>query len=164
MAEFLFVTPQEIASTTIMGGNVDVDKYIFCIANTQATVIEPLLGSLLYEKILEDAENDDLNGDYLILYDKYIKPITKYQSVAQYVEIGSIIVSNGGIFKHVAENSEIVTREELLSLSQQYRAFAQMYVQRFNRWICKNPIAEYKNNQEDVLPNKDLKLTAGWKL
>jgi hypothetical protein len=164
MAEFLFVTPQEIASTTIMGGNVDVDKYIFCIANTQATVIEPLLGSLLYEKILEDAENDDLSGDYLILYNKYIKPITKYQSVAQYVEIGSIIVSNGGIFKHVAENSEIVTREELLSLSQQYRAFAQMYVQRFNRWICKNPIAEYKNNQEDVLPNKDLKLTAGWKL
>jgi hypothetical protein len=164
MAEFLFVTPQEIASTTIMGGNVDVDKYIFCIANTQATVIEPLLGSLLYEKILEDAENDDLSGDYLILYNKYIKPITKYQSVAQYVEIGSIIVSNGGIFKHVAENSEIVTREELLSLSQQYRAFAQMYVQRFNRWICKNPIDEYKNNQEDVLPNKDLKLTAGWKL
>jgi hypothetical protein len=164
MAEFLFVTPQEIASTTIMGGNVDVDKYIFCIANTQATVIEPLLGSLLYEKILEDAENDDLSGDYLILYNKYIKPITKYQSVAQYVEIGSIIVSNGGIFKHVADNSEIVTREELLSLSQQYRAFAQMYVQRFNRWICKNPISEYKNNQEDVLPNKDLKLTAGWKL
>ena len=58
MAEFLFIQPTEITSTTIMGGNVDIDKYLFCIADTQISVIEPLLGTELYDKILADAEAD----------------------------------------------------------------------------------------------------------
>ena len=56
MAEFLFVTPQEIAKTTILGGNVDIDKYVFCIANTQITIIEALLGTELYNYILTNAQ------------------------------------------------------------------------------------------------------------
>jgi hypothetical protein len=35
MAELLLITPQEIAQTTVMGGNVDIDKYTFAIANVQ---------------------------------------------------------------------------------------------------------------------------------
>ena len=41
MAEFLFVTPQEIAKTTILGGNVDIDKYIAC-----PKVLQPELWSI----------------------------------------------------------------------------------------------------------------------
>jgi len=72
MAEFLFITPEEIASTTLLGGNVDPQKYLFCIANVQLTTIEPLLGSELYDKIYADAENNVLAGDYLTLYENYI--------------------------------------------------------------------------------------------
>ena len=45
MAELLFITPQEITQTSIIGGNVDTDKYQMCILETQVRVIEPLLGS-----------------------------------------------------------------------------------------------------------------------
>jgi len=77
MAEFLFVTPEEMASTTVLGGNVDVDKYIPCVASVQLTIIEPLLGTLLYDKISTDAENDDLAGLYLTLYDDFVVTISK---------------------------------------------------------------------------------------
>ena len=164
MAEFLFITPQEITNTTVLGGNVDLDKYLFCIANTQVTTIEPLLGSELYDKIKTDAENDTLAGLYLELYTEFVKPITKNESLAQYLEIASYMVTNGGVFKHSGENLEVVDKQECQYLAQKYSAFAQMFVQRFNKWICKNHLAEYKTYQNEVNANKDVKLTGGWKL
>jgi hypothetical protein len=37
-----------------------------------------------------------------------------------------------------------------------------MYVQRFNKWICKNVITEYKTYQDEVNANQNISLTAGW--
>lgn len=164
MAEFLFITPEELTSTTLLGGNVDPQKYRFCIANVQLTTIEPLLGTLLYEKIYDDAEADTLAGDYLVLYNKFVKPITKNEALAQYIEIASYMLSNGGLFKHTGDNIEVVDKQEAQFLAQKYSALAQMYVQRFNKWICKNPLTEYKTWQDEVNAHKDMKLTAGWKL
>jgi len=164
MAEILFISPQELSNTTILSGNVDIDKYTFCIANVQVTTIEPLLGSELYDKIITDLEADTLTGLYLELFEKYIKPITKHYSVGQYIEIASYILDNGGLYKHTGENIEVVDKQEAQFLSNKYNAMAQMYVQRFEKWICKNVIPEYKTIQDDVNALKDVKLTAGWKL
>lgn len=161
MAEFLFIQPEEITSTTIMGGNVDIDKYLFCIADTQISVIEPLLGTELYDKILADAEGDTLSGLYLTLYNEYVKPITKHEATGKYIEISSYTLANGGLFKHLPENAEVVDKEEAQFLAQKYSAMAQMYVQRFEKFICKNSIPEYRKSQDDVNA-MDIKLTAGW--
>ena len=164
MAEILFISPQELSNTTILSGNVDIDKYTFCIANVQVTTIEPLLGSELYDKIIADLEAETLTGLYLELFEKYIKPITKHYAVGQYIEIASYILDNGGLYKHTGENIEVVDKQEAQFLSNKYNAMAQMYVQRFEKWICKNTIPEYKTIQDDVNAMKDVKLTAGWKL
>ena len=164
MAEILFISPQELSNTTILSGNVDIDKYTFCTANVQVTTIEPLLGSELYEKIITDLEAETLAGLYLELFEKYIKPITKHYSVGQYIEIASYILDNGGLYKHTGENIEVVDKQEAQFLSNKYNAMAQMYVQRFEKWICKNTIPEYKTIQDDVNAMTDVKLTAGWKL
>jgi len=164
MAEFLFITPQEMASTTILGGNVDIDKYLFCIANVQLTIIEPLLGTELYDKILQDAENDELTGLYEIMYNDYVKPITKNKAIAEYIEIGQYMVDNGGIYKHTGENIEVVSKDEVMFLSNKYNAYAQMLILRFNKWICNNTIPEFKTSQDDVNANRNIKVTAGWKL
>lgn len=164
MAEFLFVTPEEMTATTVLGGNVDVDKYIPCVASVQLTIIEPLLGTLLYDKIATDAEAETLAGLYLELYDKFVKPITKNMAVAEYIEIGSYMVSNGGIYKHTGDNIEVVDKQEVQFLAGKYRSIAQAMVIRFNKWICKNHITEYKTYQDEVNAKKDVVLTAGWKL
>ncbi len=161
MAELLFITPQEMTSSTILSGNTDTDKYLFCISNTQLSVIEPLLGTELYDKIVLDIENDDLAGDYLKIYNDYIKPITKHEALAQYIEIASYMVDNGGVFKHTADNAEVVSKDEVLYLSNKYKSLAQMYIQRFNKFICKNNIPEYKIYQDEVNANKNINVTAG---
>lgn len=162
MAVKLFITPQEIASTTVLGGNVDRDKYVFMIESVQKTVIEPLLGTELYDKIDEDWTNDTLSGDYLTLFEKYIQPITKNEALAQYLSIASYTVANGGIYKHAPDNAEVVDKDEVETLAQKYHALAQVDIGRFQKWICKNMLEEYKTCQDYVNAQKDMTLTAGW--
>ena len=163
MAELLFITPDELAKTTILGGNVDRDKYTFSILNVQITVIERLLGTYLYNKIVADIENNTLTGLYATLYNDYIKPITKYESCAEYIEVASFMLNNGGLFRHTADNSETVTKDDTYNLSQKYHGLAQMYVERFEKWINKNPLPEYKICQDEVNAGK-IKNTSGWYL
>jgi len=162
--ELLFITPQEMTSSTVLSGNTDTDKFLFCILNAQLTTIEPLLGSELYDKIKADKEANTLAGLYLELYNDFIKPITKNESLAQYIEIASYMVDNGGIYKHTGENLEVVDKQEVQFLAGKYKALAQMYVLRFNKWICKNPLTEYKTYQDEVNALKGINLSAGWKL
>ena len=163
MAELLFITPDELAKTTILGGNVDRDKYTFSILNVQITVIERLLGTYLYNKIVADIENNTLTGLYATLYNDYVKPITKYESCAEYIEVASFMLNNGGLFRHTADNSETVSKDDTYNLSQKYHGLAQMYVERFEKWICKNPLPEYKICQDEVNAGK-IKNTSGWYL
>ena len=74
-----------------------------------------------------------------------MQPITKYESTAQYINIAQYKLDNGGIFKHSPENAEVVSKDEVQSIASVYHNNAQVYVQRFNKWICKNTITEYKN-------------------
>ena len=163
MAELLFITPEYMTSSTILSGNTDTDKYIFCIADAQISVIEPLLGSILYDKIKTDIENDDLAGLYLELYTDFIKPITKNEAVAQYIEIASYTVDNGGVVKHTGDKIEVVSKDECQYLAGKYHNLAQMYIGRFNKWICKNTITEYQTCQDEVNAQK-VKTSFGWKL
>lgn len=165
MATLLFISPTELASTTILGGNVDIDKYQFTIEQTMIMTIEPLLGSLLYDKIIElvtaGTIGDGGNELYNTLYTEYIKPITKYQSMAEYIEISSYVLDNSGLIKNAPDNAEIVSKDEALYLSNKYSSLAQSYVLRFNKWICKNVLLEYKTYQDEVNAEKNIQLTGG---
>lgn len=164
MAELLFTSPEELAETTILGGNVDIDKYTFTILSTQVRVIEPLLGTELYDKIISDITGDTLTGLYETLYNDFVKPITKHEAIAEYIEVCSYMLDNGGLFKHQPDNAEIVDKEEAQFLSGKYHSVAQMYIQRFEKWICKNNLTEYKHYQDNVNAKRNMKVTAGWYL
>ena len=162
MAIFLFVQPSEIAESTLIGGNVDIDKYAYTIELVQISVIEPLLGTELYDYIVSGATASTLAGDYLTLYTDYVQKIVKYQAVAEILDTHSYVVDNSGIIKNTPVNAEVVSKEEVQFLSQKYSAIAQMYVQRFKKWICKNIITEYKTIQDEVNAERYIKLTGGW--
>jgi hypothetical protein len=162
MAVKLFISPAQVKQTTVMGGNVDVDKFLFCIESVQITVIEPLLGTELYDKIVTDYTADTLSGLYLELFNEFVQPITKFESTGQYINIAQYNVSNAGIFKHSPDNSEVVDRSEVNGLADYYHNNAQVYIKRFSKWICKNTITEYKTWQDEVNANNTMTLRQGW--
>lgn len=162
--EYLLINPTDIAKTSILGGNVDKDKYRYCVYNAQIIVLEPLLGTELYNKVLAEAEANTLVGLYLDLYTKFLKPILKNEALAEYLEVASYSVTNGGVFKHSPESSTVVEKDEVQYLAQKYHNIADVYVTRFNKWICKNTISEYKTWQDEVNAVRNLDLKSGWHL
>lgn len=163
MAETLFITPDEITGTTILGGNVDPDKYITNIAMVQVAVIEPLLGTELYNKLMTDFKAGSLTGNYETLMTDFVKPITKHEALAEYIEVSNFLVENGGTFGHIADNRETKSKDDLQFLAGKYHNTAQMYVRRFEKWICQegNTVVEYKTSQTRVNA-QNVKVNAGW--
>ena len=88
------ITSEEIRLNTPMGGNVDSDKFIHFINDVQVMVLENILGTKLYDKILNDFENETLTGLYEQMVNDYIKPVLWHSVFAEYIKIGSIIVCN----------------------------------------------------------------------
>jgi len=164
MAEYLFITPTDLKSTTVLGGNVDEDKYLFCVADIQITLIERLLGTELYDKIKSEADAGTITGDYETILNEYVKPITKHAALANYIKIANFQVGNGGVFKNAPDQKQIVEADEIDELAERYRNMADVYVLRFNKWICKNSasIPEYKLEQDDVNASRDISNSSGW--
>jgi len=159
----LFQTPQEIASTTIMGGNVDGDRYRFIISEVQDSVIRPLLGTELNDLIYDGATAGNLTGLYLELYTDYVKPITKNEAVAQYIEVANLRVANGGIFTHNTEAGTSALPRQIEVLANRYHSLTDSYIERFNKWIGLNNILEYKTSQNGVNA-QDVSRSIGWYL
>lgn len=158
--EILLIRTSEITSFTPMGGNVDIDKYVPCIYDVQIMVIEPLLGCDLYEKIRTDFAASTLADKYLELYDIYLKPILRHQTFAEYVEIGSYVVDNGGTYKHVPANSEAVSKSEVQYLAQTQRTKAQFYIERAKKWLRTANLPEYNT----CCDKNTVKVSSGWHL
>ena len=133
--EALFITTEELRRKSIIGGNVDADKFIQFIGVAQDIHIQNYLGTLLYNKlqllITSDTINDAGNSDYKLLLDSYIGPMLIWYAQADYYLFAPFQVSNGGVFKHRSENSETPEMTEIKSLVETCKDKAEFYTRRF---------------------------------
>lgn len=160
--ELLFITPKELVEGTLIGGNVGVDKYQSVILETQLRVIEPLLGTLLYDKIISDINGNTLTGLYETLFNSYVKPITKYESCASFISIAPYTLRNGGLYKNSPKDVVVVEQKETEALAGTYSSTAQQFVNRFNKWIGLNPLPEYQTHQDEVNA-RSINVNNGWR-
>jgi len=168
MATYL-ISSEEIRLNTPMGGNVDSDKFVNFITDVQVMVLENLLGTKLLDKIIEEFEADTLDGLYLQMFTDYIKPVLWHSVFAEYVKIGSIIVGNGGMYKHVAQDAEVASLDDINFIAKKAQSKADTYIDRLIRFLCdkSSEIVEYtsaQDNDYDIDPKKALQTISGWYL
>jgi len=168
MATYL-ITTQEIRLNTSLGGNVDSDKLLPFITDVQVMILENVLGTKLYDKIITDFEADTLADLYLQMFTDYIKPVLWHSVFAEYVKLGSIIVGNGGMYKHVAQDAEVASADDINYLAKNAQSKADTYIDRLIRFLCdkNSEIPEYTDNQDndyDIDPKKALQTISGWYL
>jgi hypothetical protein len=164
MTTTILLKQNELTKNTILGGNIDVDRYVPCIKEVQNTLIKPLLGKILYDKIcLEfDPETGSLTGLYNELYEDYVKPMVINGSAELYLSVGAYMVSNNGITKMKSDSNETVSKEEVDYLVQSYRKLYNHYERQFLEWIKLNPLPEYNLNACNSFSNRIN--VGGWSL
>jgi hypothetical protein len=160
--ELLLLNDLDITENTPLGGNIDVDKFRFCIADAQLSKLEEILGETLYERIKSDYKTDTLSGNYEILYTKYVKPFLIHQSAVEYLLVGAYMVANGGIFKNTPQNGTAVEKNEVDFLVQNQRSKAEMYQQRLEKFLTRNVIPEYYTYTQSTIVQAQRQSYGGW--
>lgn len=138
---------------SVINGNVDLDKITPSIWISQVTDVKRILTKDLYNKVLSDFENDTLSGDYLELFDDYVSNILIFYSSSDFILKNSIMVSNGGNFKHQPENSQTTDVKEVDRLVKYYRDLGNHFEMEFYEWIKDKNIPEYNRGCGDVETN-----------
>lgn len=169
MADIYLITDLQLTKNSPLGGNIDIDKYRHIIKEVQVFTIEVILGTKLYNKILNDYDSGSLTGLYQTIHENYLVPIIIYSVSAEYIEMAGVVVNNGGIFKRTPEDTTPASASDLAKLAAKQRSKADVYVDRLQKFLCdqQSNIPEYTYNQDndyDIDPDKSVNLYGGWRL
>lgn len=164
MAQALFVTTEDIKKFTALNGSVDVDKFIQFVKIAQDIHIQNYLGTDLFNRISEDIIDNTLTNNYANLVTKYIKPMVIHWAMVEYLPFASYMIANKGVYKHGAENSQNVEKNEVDFLIEKQRDIAQHYTRRFIDYMCFNQSSfpEYNSNSNDDMSPDYQSNFGGW--
>lgn len=170
MSKALFISASELKRKSIIDGNVDADKLLQFIEVAQDTQIHNYLGTDLYDKLqllITGGTIDGVgNAAYKTLLVDYIKPMLVWYAQSTLLPFLMYQASNGGVYKHSADNAESITLEEMSDLLTRIDSKADSYTKRFIDYICNNEslFPEYTSNSDgDKRPDKDINYY-GWVL
>lgn len=160
----LLVSRDDIVKFTAVNGNTDTDKFIQFVKIAQDTHIQNYLGTKLFNKINDGIINDNLVEPYLSLLNTFIKPMAIHWAMVEYLPFSAYQIANKGVYKHSAENAEVVDKSEIDFLIEKQRSIAEHYTRRFIDYICFNSSTypEYNaNKNDDMYPDTKADF-AGW--
>jgi hypothetical protein len=166
MAEVLLIERSDIVKYTPLDGNVDTDRFIQFIKIAQDIHIQNYLGTDLLNRLKSDIESGTLSGVYLDLLNNYVKQMLIHWAMVEYLPFSAYTVANKGVFKHTAESSETVQKNEVDFLIEKQRITAENYSQRFVDYMSFNSSSfpEYHTNSgADVYPISNTNI-GGWYL
>ena len=171
MATALFITREDLVRNSIIDGNVDYDKIIQFVKVSQEIDIQNLLGTDLYNKISADIISGagggaGLTGNYLTLVNDFVQPTLIWFAQMNYIPFSAYTIAKGGVYKHQAENSQTVDKNEVDYLVAKAREYANYYSTRLVDYLCFNSslFPEYTSNtNNDISPDSDTTFN-GWVL
>ena len=166
MATALFITRTDLVRNSILDGNLDTDKFIQFVKIAQEIDVQNLLGTKLYDRISADIIAGTLSGNYLTLVNEYVQPILIWFAQVNYIPFSAYTIAKGGVYKHLAENSQSVDKTEVDYLVAKAREYANYYSTRMVDYLCFNNelLPEYTSNtDEDIDPDTDTTFK-GWVL
>ena len=145
-----------------MGGNVGTDKYIFLIDIVQKMVLEPVLGTKLYDKIKADYNTNSLAGLYLQMHSDYIEPFLNYSVYAKYAHSGSNRIRNNGNLKPSPNNSEVMSNEDNISTENEYRNVANLFLGGLEDFLSYEGVNVPEYNTQDNKYDEEAKNNDGY--
>ena len=131
----LLISDDILKDRTAVHGNIDPKLLYPEIKDAQNMYILPILGTALYNKIINDVDSGTIAGDYKDLLDDYIiDPLLNYVLATLPTAI-SYQFWNKGVLRKSGDNTELPNMSELMSISDNYRRKAEWYADRLNKYL-----------------------------
>ncbi len=159
----LFITIAELKRDTAIGGNIDTDKLLPSLQTAQELVIEPIIGTDLYDKLNDGIVSGSLVEPYITLKNKYIHPILIHSAVEYHLLYASYQITDGGISKwNGGDNHEAIDIKDVGLLINKEHSIAENYKIRLQSHLNNNPdlYPEFSTNEgEDISPKSQSDLS-----
>jgi hypothetical protein len=155
-ANVLMISEQSFKDFTVASANIDLKNVTQVIKMTQDRYIHPIVGSALYNKILDlivaGTITDAGNLVYRTLLDDYLTDTLFNYVLGELPMAMQYKFVNKGVVKRKSENITEPTFAELSSVSQYYKGYAEWYAERSINYLCANSTQypEYLNPGSDV--------------
>jgi len=158
----LLLSDEDLTRNTILGGNIDKDRYRYKIKTAQKRFIKKDLGKELYDALLSAyvSGNGVLTGRLSELYEDSVKDMLIHKSAELYLFDGAYMVSDNGISKIQSDNSVSIEQKETNLLVIQYRTIYDDY---------KQDMIKFLNDNKDIYPEwnshcncNTRRYTGGW--
>jgi len=170
MESTLLISVNDILHYTTISGDIDVNKINPHIYNAQILYLEPILGSSLYEKIIDLVNTNDITGstytDYNILLLNYITPSIVFHTMELFIPMNSFQISDGGTFQFTPSNASFSQLDEIEKITNKYRIIGSKYDKKLSDYLCKysSLYTEYTNNDGLVSKTENTMRIGGWYL
>lgn len=133
----LIMSVNMLKSRTPVHSNID-DKLIYPeIKLAQDMYIHPILGSALYNKIINDinVSGTPLGASYVTLVDDYVLDTLQNYVLAALPDVLSYQFWNKGMIRKQGDNTELPSMSELMDLSNKYIKKAEWYAERLRQYL-----------------------------
>ena len=137
-ARVLFLTTQYLKDNLPINDNLDNEIIHPVIARSQDRYLLPILGSTLYNKLLNDISGGTLTAQYKDLVDNFIQPCLKEFVFAESIPFINYRFTNKNVAKKSSDNSEPADMSEVDVLVQSARDMGEFYAERLTRYLWAN--------------------------
>lgn len=134
----LLISDAMIKERTAIHGNIDPKLIYPDIKVAQDMYIEPILGTALYNKLLNDINGAGPAGEYKTLLDKFIVDALIYYTLAQLPTTISYQFWNKGVMRKQGQDTELPTMSELVDISNKYQERGEFYANRLRKYLIQN--------------------------
>jgi len=138
----LFITAENVKTTTSISGGTDNDLILQKIYYAQITDIVRVLGQNLYDKIYSDLVDEiPLTGEYLNIFNKYIIDMQVFFTAHYFTLFNEVKSSNTG--NNILTSDRWTPTNKTVELSEQYKSLAISVENNFRAYMENSTITEW---------------------
>ena len=151
MTTTLLISEAKVRAFSDLNESVDDALMVNGIREAQDIVIQPIIGTILYNTLLTKIDNNSVSGSYQTLIDDYIQPALVYASLYNVTESVMVRTRNNGLLTPTGgENSVNVDRSMYDAKRQSIFNKQQFYADQLSRYLSEkyNLFPELGQNTE----------------
>lgn len=155
-------TVNDLKKLTPISENIDVELLHPHLMISQQLYIAPVLGTALYDDIIDRFDNNRLTGDTQTLYEEYIVPALGYGAWYAAAPFLNYKTQRTGIATQGTDTLTPVTPEELSIYIERVNNLRIYYQNRMEQYLIDNKTSFPLYRQDDVHQHKGGTFFTGW--
>lgn len=134
----LLILPSVVKDRMVLHSNTDDKLIVPEIKAAQDMRVRPILGSVLYDKLLADIASNSLTGEYKKIMDNYIVDAICNYVMAELPEGLNYQFWNKGVATKTTDNSQAPSMSDMYSIVSKYKKRAEHYANACRLYIIQN--------------------------